>query len=80
MIDVKQAVAAATAYVQQFPNLLPTSSVRLEETELTENNKQWHVTLSFLDNVLTGARSHKIFEIDADTGEVKSMKTRSILR
>ncbi|CAN7699140.1 hypothetical protein LJR220_006788 [Bradyrhizobium sp. LjRoot220] len=79
MIDVRQAVAAAIDYVKGFADLLPTKDVRLEETELSDQQGVWRITLSFLENQIIGSRSYKIFEIDALDGSVKSMKARSFL-
>ena len=79
MIGVKQAVAAAIEYVKDFADLLPTNDVRLEETELSDQQGVWRITLSLLENPIIGSRSYKIFEIDALDGHVKSMKARSFL-
>lgn len=83
MITVKQAVQAALAYVEDFADILPTGNVRLEETELLadgpdDDDPFWSITLSFLENNITGARSYKVFRIGALDGEVRAMKARSI--
>ncbi len=80
MIDVKQAVNAAIAYVNDFPSLLSTANVRLEETELSDTETYWNITLSFIENALMGTRTYRIFKIDAETGVVKSMKARNIFK
>jgi len=77
MINVKQAVEAAIAYTRQFADLMPTSGLRLEETELDDSG--WNITLSFVENPVLGTRSYRVFEIDPDNGEVISMKARNIL-
>lgn len=80
MINVKQAVDAALGYVRQFGDLFPAGGVRLEETELREEvdgSRYWSITLSFIENQMTGSRTTKIFLIDGETGEIVSMKTRS---
>ena len=79
MIDVKQAVAAAINYVKEFSDYLPAKDVRLEETELLDQQAVWRITLSFLENQIIGSRSYKAFEIDATNGQVKSMRARSFL-
>jgi hypothetical protein len=78
MIDVKTAVRAAVDYVKEFQELIPPRELRLEETEYLDAGL-WEITLSFLENNVTGARSYKSFVIDAQTGEIKSMKVRSLL-
>ena len=78
MIDVKAAVRAAVDYVREFQELIPPRELRLEETEYLESN-EWQITLSFLENAVTGLRSYKTFTIDAETGAIRSMKVRSLL-
>ncbi len=59
------------------------SDIRLEEVELDEDESCWLVTLGFsrpIDNQFIQTmvqREYKLFEIDAITGEVKSMKIRT---
>jgi hypothetical protein len=78
MIDVKQAVQIAVAYINEFQEFIEPREIRLEETELVEPG-YWEITLSLVDNPLTGHRSYKVFRIDADTGAVRSMKARAVL-
>jgi len=80
MIDVKTAVRKAVDYVQEFQDYLPQGDVRLEETEYDETGF-WFITLSFPSgNIipLGPARDYKEFRINANTGEVMSMKVRSL--
>ena len=69
----------------------PIQGLRLEETELSENRKHWLITLGFdrpvgnhldpLQAVLANKRyerDYRIFKIDAETGEVQSMKIREL--
>ncbi|ODG96215.1 MULTISPECIES: hypothetical protein [unclassified Nostoc] len=68
-------------------------NILLEEIELSENKRFWYVTLGFnrpvtktertlLSDVISLGtkyeREYKIFTIDAETGEVKSMKIREV--
>ncbi|MEC4819906.1 MAG: hypothetical protein SAK29_42550 [Scytonema sp. PMC 1069.18] len=65
----------------------------LEEVELSEDKRVWYVTLGFsrpvaktertlIPDVISLAnkteREYKIFAVDAETGEVKSMKIREV--
>ena len=88
MIDVKTAVRAAMNYLQEFKEFVPAQGVRLEETE-HDDKGNWLITLSTKDEPegqLAGAfgtlvpakRSYRRFCIDAETGEVKSMKVRTL--
>lgn len=87
MIDVKTAVRNAMKYLQEFEEFVPAGDVRLEETEYDDKGN-WLITLSALDDpnrysgllgaLAAGKRSYKLFRIDALTGEVKSMKVRTL--
>lgn len=69
----------------------PIQGLRLEETELSENRKHWLITLGF-DRPIGDhieplpfsssnrkyERTYRIFKIDAQTKEVKSMKIREL--
>ena len=69
------------------------NDILLEEVELSENKMLWYVTLGFNRPVTKTERSlipeaislntkydreYKIFAVDAETGEVKSMKIREV--
>lgn len=86
-MDIVEVVKLAQAYLDQFPDLFPGHSIRLEEVEVTDGGR-WLVTLSFLlpsdesgalpGSVLPG-RSYKSFEIDLDTKSVIAMRIRNPL-
>ena len=82
MIDVKEATAKAREYlVAFFPEA---EKVQLEEVELTGDKSHWFITLSYegvsssvASSLLVGKTvRYKIFKLDAETGEVISMKIR----
>jgi hypothetical protein len=87
MIDVKTAVRAAMKYLQNIQEFVPADGLRLEETE-HEDSGDWLITLSTFDEaelalprilpIVGGKRVYKIFRIDGETGEVKSMKVRTL--
>lgn len=90
MIDVKAAVRTAINYLHEFEEFVPAKSVRLEETD-HDDSGDWLITLSMLDDqqdaqgaFLEGLakvfpkRNYRRFRIDAQTGEVKSMKVRTL--
>ncbi len=70
------------------------NNLRLEELELSENLQFWKVTLGYdvpytpsgIESLMTpgsygqksSKREYKIFNVDAQTGAVQSMKIRSI--
>lgn len=86
MIDVKTAVRAAMDYLHEFKELVPAKGVRLEETEFDDSGV-WLITLSIIDDEeqpsqfgipANPRRSYKRFLVDAQTGQVKSMKVRTL--
>lgn len=95
MIDAKSAVGAARTYVKDVQDILGSSldNLRLEEVELSEDERNWLVTFGYdnpnkpenLSNLSLVtpelarlAREYKVLSIDADSGSVKSMKSRKV--
>lgn len=87
MLDVKQAAMNADDYLHQlYAEQLP-SEVQLEEVEMTDDEKHWMITMSFVPQnqastlpsmLRTPKRRYKQFKIDAETGRVLSMKIRNV--
>lgn len=92
-IDVRSAVVAAQNYLQSLLDIMggKIEDLRLEEVEVSEDDKFWLVTLGFtrpadkaespLKEILAAPgyrREYKIFKIDAETGNVESMRIREI--
>ncbi|MGF1515258.1 MAG: hypothetical protein ACFB5Z_16380 [Elainellaceae cyanobacterium] len=94
--DVKTAVKSAYQYIQEFQDLMGADldDLRLEEVELSEDEKTWLVTLGYdvpikrksaLDEMMQSInaprgfkREYKLFAVNASTGEVESMKIRQV--
>ena len=99
IVDIRKAVSVARDYLKSVKDLVTESEeqirdLRLEETELTDNEQYWLITLSYdvpipeyrtqlraLINTLNRVekkyeKEYRIFKIDTQTGEVKSMKIR----
>ena len=84
MIDVKEATSKAIEYLASF--FPDAERVQLEEVELTDDKAYWYITLSYegvsnsvASSLLVGKSvRHKIFKLEANTGEVISMKIRDI--
>ena len=81
MIDVKKAADISAEYLKKF--FIDATKIQLEEVELTDDKKFWNITLSYdSDDSATGyiilgkVRKFKVFRIEAETGEVLSMKIR----
>jgi hypothetical protein len=79
IIDVKTAVRKALEHVRELQDYLPKSEIRLEETEFVDPGF-WQIALSFSESPFgpPSARIYKVFRIDANTGEVLSMKVQSL--
>jgi hypothetical protein len=82
MINVKEATDRAKEHlVNFFPDA---DEVQLEEVELTPDKAFWLVTLSYAgasnsvaSSLLVGkSMRYKLFKLDAESGEVISMKIR----
>ena len=89
MIQITEAVESAVQYMKALYPGRQIGDVLLEEVELSDDDKVWTVTISFLLSetalmaVLKGrptptGRLYKEFRIRTDTGEVRSMKIRKI--
>jgi len=84
MIDVKQAAQSAASFVYELYRDKGASDVRLEEVELVEDGKFWLITLSFQPPPTIGvllqkpSRQYKTLKVDAETGQVLSMKIREL--
>ncbi len=91
MVDVKQAVAKAMAYLKDMYQTDQFKDVLLEEVDLSEDNKFWNVTIGFTIGqestsggpmaILIGQsaefkREYKVFQIDATSGDLRSMRSR----
>jgi hypothetical protein len=91
MIDVKEATQIALSYFEDLYGEDAFSNVMLEEVERENENdtSYWLITIGFTEekdiepsplSPLTAdkQRRYKRFKIDAETGEVASMKIRSV--
>ncbi len=84
MIDVKEATKIARAHLASF--FPDAEKVQLEEAELTDDKAHWFITISYegvansvASSMLVGKSvRYKIFKLDAESGEVISMKIRDI--
>jgi hypothetical protein len=78
----RDAAAYAAHYLSELVSINPTNPPSVEEVELSEDGKYWLITLSYsplhptLGMLMSSGREYKVFEVDAFTSEVKSMKIR----
>jgi hypothetical protein len=86
MIDVRQAAQSASNFIVSLYAGQSLSDVRLEEVEVSDDDKYWLITLSFLAqspgygvlNLPVLKRQYKILKVDRQTGDVLSMKIREL--
>ena len=85
MIPIKEAFRAATEFAQELYGA-ERVAVTLEEVELSPDEHDWLITLGFANRALNPLaelggphirRDYKIFHVDGETGQVRSMKIRS---
>lgn len=72
-VTAKDAVKAATEYYQFITNSFGIKLVP-EEVELIRERGVWTVMLSFTDDPFGRNKEYKVFEINAETGDIISMK------
>jgi len=88
VIDIKQAAKRAADYLTGlYTEQLP-ADIRLEEVELSDDEMYWLITMSFLPQhqqpttfsqlLREHDRIYKMFKIDAQTGNMVSMKIRTV--
>jgi len=91
MVDVKEAVGKAMDYLKDMYQIDQFKDVLLEEVDLSEDAKFWKVTIGFtrLQESTSGGpmatligqsaefkREFKVFQIDAESGALRSMRSR----
>jgi hypothetical protein len=84
VIDVKQAVQASVKFAESTLGPERAQQMLVEEVERPEDRGNWVITLSLpvpLSLQVFGRKEdkeYKTFVVDAETGEVKSMKIRQL--
>jgi hypothetical protein len=90
MIGVKDALGAAQAFVRDLYPEEELRHLRLEEVDLSSDERVWNITLSWVEKSISKPsvlgiyggggdiqklpRVYKVFEVDAESGTVRSMK------
>lgn len=80
-IDARAAAQSAATYYENITG--EQTKLSIEEIELNDSSTYWLITLGLSDPFGLGSmrgkvNSYKIFKVDANTGDVKSMKIRKI--
>ena len=91
MIDAKQAVKKAMEYLKEMLDTVDFRDMLPEEVELSEDDRFWEVTIVFSRRQVSTSegpmaslvgptegfkREFKLFKIDAESGIVRSMKSK----
>ena len=78
MLDIQEAAARAReAFLALHPDVRA-DEVRLAEVELTENDRLWAVTIAYHDSEVSGIGKFKVLGLDAETGQVRSVRVRTL--
>jgi len=85
MIDAKRAARAAMSYFQEMGAETghPPVNVSLEEVERSKDGRSWLITLGYYEDSASAvfsalSKRYKVFQVDAASGEVLSMKIRPV--
>jgi len=87
MVPVKEAVGYAVQFLRSIYEGQTLHDIRLEEVEISDDEKAWHITLSFLPTAgdtsiepfaLPPTRQYKLITVSTGTGAVRSMKIRTV--
>ena len=85
MIDAREATRISREYFDAMYDGTSMGEVLLEEIELVEDGKFWLITYGFDRNPTSGTssigpgdRKHKAVKLDAESGQMISMKIVSI--
>jgi len=92
MITLRDAAIKAMNFYKEID--LDAEGARVEEVEKDDDTDDWNITLSFQSNENAGnlimpnsastgvmnGRKYKIFSVDSESGEVRSMKIRVLQR
>ena len=78
MIDVTEAVTLARESFLKLHEGEGVSDVRMAEAELDRDEKNWLVPLGYSTDEVSGIAKHKVLRIDVATGQVRSVKVRTL--
>jgi hypothetical protein len=85
MVTIKQAAATAHQYLSELLGLTAGQQVGVQLEEIDSTEAEWLITLSIPDRsgaripfTASNPREYKVLAVDKVSGEVKSMKIRSV--
>ncbi len=77
-LTAKEAAEVAAKYLAEMKDM-NRLDISLEELELTDDKKCWLVTLGHPRSYMGTTKDYKVIKVDAETGEVLSMKMRIVV-
>jgi hypothetical protein len=86
MIDIREASQKAMEHLAALYPETDLGQILFEEAELTDDDRFWLITLSYKSpvaasgvgqSVFVGDRSYKVFKLSAESGEIRSVKSRT---
>ena len=76
LITAKEAGIAVKGNLEELREGSSPIDFVVEEVELDESEGYWRVVCSYLENFLSSKKTFKEFKVDAESGEILSMKNR----
>ena len=82
LITAKTATINAKKYFEELTGI---NKMSLEEVELSEDGRYWFITLGYDDLseglllTIVQRKKYKVFKVNADSGQVISMKIRQVV-
>lgn len=76
-LTAKEAAEVAAKYLAELKDM-NRLDISIEEIELSSDEDYWLITLGHPRSFLGTAKEYKVIKVDAETGEVLSMKMRIV--
>ncbi len=76
-LTAKEAAEVAAKYLAELKDM-NRLDISIEEIELTSDENHWLITLGHPRSFFGPTKEYKVIKVDAETGEVLSMKMRIV--
>jgi len=77
-LTAKEAAEVAAKYLAELRTDMNRLDISIEEIELSSDENYWSITLGHPRTFFVPAKDYKKIKVDAETGEVISMKMRIV--
>ena len=78
MISAKDAIASALRYFTEMYRDAPFKNIRLEEIEMTADEKEWRITIGFDNETNVSPLAHEVRSIGGFTPILREYKTLAV--